>query len=86
MLRLRCIGGPNDREIVEFDHGQTSCRLISRRPAQGAYRGSLAPQTELAEVTIYTLRKVLFSEGASIPYLAPIDWDDARALVSVLAP
>jgi hypothetical protein len=85
MKRLKCIGGPNDGQLMAVRQGEMTVpvRSIERLPIPAAFPGGRTSDTVSYRETPY-LVDVVRSEDGDVEYLRPSDWTAARALRHVL--
>lgn len=87
-IRLRCVGGSWDGEIVACDPARPSFDFVTRLPTPFADMGKASPDAIATRVETYTLRKWLCEDEnkvVEIPFLAPRDWSYAKAVGHLLA-
>jgi len=89
MPNLKCIGGPNDGEIVRFDQDQTEVALNKSEPVSISGHKSqfgLSDGSVKFKRTLYTRRCVHLPGGGKVEFLAADTWTDEEALRHALAP
>jgi len=86
MKPLKCIGGPNDGQLMTVRAGERAVpvRSVERLPASRTVSLSArTSDTASYRETLY-LVDVVRSDDGDVEYLRPSDWTAARALRHVL--